>query len=115
MNNLKRGLFDTKINKNKQEIISNNCESHKMGTAKIPSDNLWHERWPVWGYVGIESAQSSFFGPHASNQNLFPMPLCQVKAISKKDYAQTQSQLCDRDVSQAKKYSSFYILLVHVI
>ena len=37
----------------------NNCESHKMGSTKIPSDRLWHERWPVWGYVGIESPQSS--------------------------------------------------------
>ena len=27
---------------------------------KIPSECLWCERWPVWGYVGVESAQSSF-------------------------------------------------------
>ena len=36
-----------------------NCESHKMSAAKIPNECLWHERWPVWGYVGIDSAQSS--------------------------------------------------------
>ena len=32
-----------------------------MGAAKIPSECLWCERWPVWGYVDGESAQSSFY------------------------------------------------------
>ena len=36
-----------------------NCESHKMSATKIPSECLWHEKWPVWGYIGIESVQSS--------------------------------------------------------
>ena len=31
-----------------------------MGATKIPSECLWHERWPVWGYVGAEFAQSGF-------------------------------------------------------
>ena len=31
-----------------------------MGAAKIPSECLWCERWPVWRYIGVESAQSSF-------------------------------------------------------
>ena len=31
-----------------------------MGAAKIPNECLWHEKWPVWGYVGIELAQSSY-------------------------------------------------------
>ena len=30
------------------------------GFIKIPSECMWHERWPVLGYVGVESAQSSF-------------------------------------------------------
>ena len=30
-----------------------------MGAAKIPSECLWCERWPVWGYIGVSSAQSS--------------------------------------------------------
>ena len=32
-----------------------------MGATEIPSECLWHERWPGWGYVGVESVQSSFF------------------------------------------------------
>ena len=43
------------------KLVYNNFESHKMGAKKIPSECLWFERWPVWGYVGIESAQSSFY------------------------------------------------------
>ena len=34
-----------------------------MGATKITSECLWHDGWPVWGYVGVESAQSSSFGP----------------------------------------------------
>ena len=33
---------------------SYNCESCKISAAKIPNECLWHEKWPVWGYVGIE-------------------------------------------------------------
>ena len=29
-----------------------NCESHKMSATKIPNECFWHEKWPVWGYVG---------------------------------------------------------------
>ena len=32
----------------------------KWVLQKIPSECLWCERWPVWGYVDVESAQSSF-------------------------------------------------------
>ena len=39
---------------------SYNCESHKMSATKIPNECLWHEKWPVWGYVCIESAQTSY-------------------------------------------------------
>ena len=54
MSNLPRGLvlkltpkflkmvIPKKINKRK--IIYNNCESHKMGSTKIPSECLLHER-----------------------------------------------------------------------
>ena len=28
-------------------------------TKNISSECLWCERWPVWGYVGVELAQSS--------------------------------------------------------
>ena len=31
-----------------------------MGATKIPSECLWHERWPIWGYIGAEFAQSGF-------------------------------------------------------
>ena len=45
--------------KKRRKIVYNNCESHKMGAAKIPSECLWCERWPVWRYVGVKSVQSS--------------------------------------------------------
>ena len=32
-----------------------------MTATKIPNECLWHEKWPVWEYVGIESAQSSYY------------------------------------------------------
>ena len=41
-------------------MIYKNRESHKMGATNKLNEFLWHERWPVWGYVGVESAQSSF-------------------------------------------------------
>ena len=40
-------------------MVCNNCESHIMGAVKILHECLWYVRWPVWGYVGVESAQSS--------------------------------------------------------
>ena len=46
-----------------------------MGATKLPSECLWRERWLVWGYVCIESAQSSSFGLRPPNQKLLPMPL----------------------------------------
>ena len=30
-----------------------------MGATNIPKECLWHDGWPVLGYVGIELAQSS--------------------------------------------------------
>ena len=71
MNDPLRGLF-FKVNplklkkkwsyQNKNEkkfiIIVNHT---KWVLQKIPSECLWCERVPVWGYVGIESAQSSIF------------------------------------------------------
>ena len=39
-----------------------------MGAAKNTSEYLWCERWPVWGYVGIESAQSSFSSYYSAIQ-----------------------------------------------
>ena len=30
-----------------------------MCATKNTHECLWHERWPVWGYVGVKSAQSS--------------------------------------------------------
>ena len=41
-------------------MVYYNCESHKMSATKIPNECLWHVKWPVCGYVGIESAQSSY-------------------------------------------------------
>ena len=41
-------------------MVCYNCESHKMRATKIPSECLWHEKWPVWGFVGIESGESSY-------------------------------------------------------
>ena len=41
-------------------VIINNCESHKMGATQIPCECLWHEGWPVWGFVGVELVQSSY-------------------------------------------------------
>ena len=35
-------------------------ESYKMNATKIPYECLWHEKWVVGGYVGIELAQSSY-------------------------------------------------------
>ena len=29
----------------------NNSELHKMCATKIPSECLWHEKWPVWGFM----------------------------------------------------------------
>ena len=49
-----------------------------MGATKIPNECLWNERWPVWEYVGVESLQSSSFGPHTPNQKLLPTPLIKV-------------------------------------
>ena len=40
--------------------VYNYSESHKIGAIKIPSECLWHERWPDLEYVGIESVQSSY-------------------------------------------------------
>ena len=31
----------------------------KIGATKIRNECLRHEKWPVWGYVGVESAASS--------------------------------------------------------
>ena len=31
----------------------------KWVLQNIPTECLWSERWSVWGYVGVESAQSS--------------------------------------------------------
>ena len=45
----------------KNEMIYNNCESNQTGAIKIPNECLWCERWPVWGYVGAELAQSSYY------------------------------------------------------
>ena len=49
-----------KKKKKKKIYEKKNCESRKMGTEKIPSEYLWYEGWPVWGYVGVELAQTSF-------------------------------------------------------
>ena len=35
-----------------EEMVYNNCESHKMCATKI-TECLWRERWPVWGHVGV--------------------------------------------------------------
>ena len=32
----------------------------KWVLQNIPNECIWHERWPVWGYVDIESMQFSF-------------------------------------------------------
>ena len=41
-------------------MIYNNCGAQKTGPTKIPNQHLWRESWSVWGYVGVESAESSF-------------------------------------------------------
>ena len=41
-------------------MVYYNCESHKMSATKIPNECLWHDKWPVWVYVGIESVQPSY-------------------------------------------------------
>ena len=43
----------------KTEIVFSNCELHKMVLQSVPNECPWHEKWPVSGYVGIESVQSS--------------------------------------------------------
>ena len=56
-----------------------------MGDTKIPNECLWGERWPVWDYVGVVSAQSSSFGPHLPNQKLLPMPLLELQHSHSQD------------------------------
>ena len=48
--------FDQKKKKKYFIIIVNHT---KWVLQKIPSECLWCEIWPVWGYVGVESVQSS--------------------------------------------------------
>ena len=45
-----------------------------MDATKLPSECLWRERWPVWGYVCVESAQSSSFSPHPLTKIAFYAP-----------------------------------------
>ena len=43
-------------------------ENHtKWMLQNIPSECLRHERWPVWGYIGMESAMSSLLFSYVSN------------------------------------------------
>ena len=44
--------------KKKNEIAFSNGELHKMVLESVPNECPWHEKWPVSGYVGIESGQS---------------------------------------------------------
>ena len=41
-------------------MVYYNSESCKLGATKIPNECVWRKKWPVWGYVGIELAQSSY-------------------------------------------------------
>ena len=43
----------------KNEMIYNNCESHKWVQQNIPNECLWHEGRSVWGYVSVQLVQSS--------------------------------------------------------
>ena len=53
-----------------------------MGARKIPSECLWLERWPVWGYVCIESVQFCSFGPLPLTKTCFLHPCtCKTQNI----------------------------------
>ena len=52
MNNLPRGK--------KCKIVITILNHTKWVLQKVPSQFLWRERWPLWGYAGVESARSSF-------------------------------------------------------
>ena len=54
-----------------------------MGATKIPSECLWHEKWPVWEYVCIESVQSSTFGPPNKICFLHPCSYVERKRVLK--------------------------------
>ena len=58
--NEKKKWSPPKKKKKKKNLFIIIVNHTKWVLQKIPSEYLWCERWPVWGYVGVELAQSSF-------------------------------------------------------